>query len=134
MANLKQFWGTYITAEVTIHGSFRINGQLTPDDIRDGNTNVIKSVVRDSAGLFTVTFDDNIQVPEKLVDEGADIQQAAAPTNLARAHIVRDSWSMAGKSFKVAVRKVTDNTASDADDNDRVTFRVTGSFMGIGVD
>jgi hypothetical protein len=143
MANLQKHWGTFIPGEVTLKGSFRTNVTDPPDAIRDGNTNVIESVERDSAGLFTVTLADNIQVPELPITMKAWVNPPDASfTLVCDAVVLEDSWSQADKSFQIQVRMVGDTGASayfdpaaaDPDDLSRVCFEICGSFMGIGTD
>lgn len=130
---LQKYWGTYIPARVAFEGSFRIDGTDDPDDIRDGNTNMIESVEREDVGLFTVTLAEGFPIPEKLVTEDAFLSQTVAPTADAEAVIVLDSYSQSTRSFQVQVRTVA-GVATDADDNDRVGFVLVGSVQGIGTD
>ncbi len=141
---LQRDWGTFIPGRVAIEGSFRINGTSDPDDIRDGNTGFIASVVRTSAGLFTVTLDcKSGDIPEKPVTEEAWVNPVDATqvlvTNCA---VVADTWSQATKSFQILCTLIADTGASayfdplpgDPDDNSRVCFRIVGSLLGIGKD
>lgn len=132
--------GGWTRQNVRFTGSFRINGTSTPDDLCDGNSNCIASVARVSAGLFTVTLHEAMsgQVPQKPFIR-AELQQAAAPTVWARAHVVVDSWSQSARTFQVQVLTATaaDDTApaaSDADDNDVVQFEMSGSISSAGTD
>lgn len=121
-------------------GSFRINGTSDPDNKRDGRSNTMLSVVRASAGKFTVTFDTGFTMPEKLIqDPIVHLAQAANPTVWSRAHYVKDTYSYVTRSFQVQVLKATAtadtaDTASDADDNDVVTFNMIGSINSAGTD
>lgn len=125
--------------QLDIHGTFRINAETTPDNIRDGASNIIASVARTSAGLFTVTLDDGFTIPEKLTFETASISQVANPTVWSKAHIVKDSYSKVARTFQIQVLKATAagdtaDAASDADDNDTVSFWLRGAIDSIGTD
>lgn len=125
--------------QLDMYGKFRINGISNPDNVRDGSSDYISTVVRTSAGLFTVTIATGFTIPDKLVYSCAHLQQAANPTVWSRAHIVRDSYSKVTRTFQVQVLKATAtadtaDAASDADDNDLVSFWLTGSIDSIGTD
>ena len=132
--------GGYVRGIPTrLSGSFRINGTSTPDTIRDGNSKSVASVTRVSAGLFTVKFDAGFPVPERLVNWHVELSQAANPTVWSRAHMVIDSWSQSTRSFQVQVLKSTAagdtaDAASDADDNDQVSWEIFGSISSVGTD
>jgi len=108
--------------------------------IVDSNSGMIESVTRDSAGLFTVLIAEGIQtLPDKMNYENAEIQQAANPTVWSKAHVVRDSYDATARTFQIKVLKATaagDTTdaASDADDNDTISFWLRGAIDPIGVD
>lgn len=132
--------GGWTRSNVRYTGSFRINGTSDPDDHRDGNSNCISAVDRESAGLFTVTLHEALsgQLPEKPFIK-CDLHQAAAPTVWATAHVVVDSWDFAARTFQVQVLTATaaDDTApaaSDADDNDVIVFEISGSITSAGTD
>lgn len=136
---LEKSLGGYVRQKVELEGSFRINGTSTPDDIRDGNSNVIGSVARSDTGLFTVTFAtvDNggpSDLPEKLVSSRAELQSAAAFTVAAMARIVKDSYSQVTRSFQIQTIDLDTPAAADPDDNDVVTFYLAGSISGQGTD
>lgn len=132
---LQPDWGTYIPGLVTLEGSFRINAATTPDEIRDGNTNIITSVARVSAGLFTVTFDSGFPIPEKLVSWHVDLAQGVAPgAEYSDAKMVVDSYSQASRSFQIQVLDYDTHTANDPVDNDTVSFMLRGSVTSAGTD
>ncbi len=136
---LRPDYGTYIPGLVTLEGSFRADSTNDPDDVRDGNTNIIDSVVRESTGLFTVTFDVGFPLPEKLVFETASHQPAIAATVPLEVKIVADSYSQADRSFQIQVKKATNAdtttlTVADPADDDRIGFYLRGSIVGIGTD
>jgi len=125
--------------QLDIHGMFRINSTSDPDNIRDGNSDMVASVGRGSAGLFTVTLASGFTLPEKLNYQSAEIAQAANPTVWSKAHIVKDSYSQVNRTFQIQVLKATASgdtadAASDADDNDQVSFWLRGSIDSIGTD
>lgn len=133
-------WGRSV---IRLKGGFRINGTSDPDDIRDFNSNMIATVVRTSAGLFTVTLASPANggftaLPEKVFIT-ADLAQVAGPAVWSRAHYVVDSYVQATGVFQIQVLKATASgdtadAASDADDNDYVTFELVGSISSVGTD
>lgn len=127
--------GGWTRSNVRFTGSFRINGTSNPDDYRDGNSNAISSVVRNSAGLFTVTLHEALsgQVPQKPFIT-AELAQVAAPTQAARAAYVVDSWSQSARTFQVKCLDYDTPSAVDPDDNDVITFEISGSITSAGTD
>lgn len=130
--------GGYARGQVVrLHGSFRINGTSNPDAVRDGNSDCIASVVRNSAGLFTVTFDAGFPLPERLVSGRVSIFRAAVPTQIVtECHLVVDSYSMVTRAFQIACVDGADgtNAAVDPDDNDMISFELVGSISSVGTD
>jgi hypothetical protein len=131
--------GGYLRDAVEIEGSFRINGTSDPDDIRDGNSNLIASVTRGSAGLFTVTFADPedggpTDLPYELITAQCDIMQAAAPSSFVKPHIVVDSYSSVTRDFDIQCIDFSTPSATDPDDDDVITFRLVGSISTQGTD
>lgn len=135
---LTQEKGGYARGQVVrLHGSFRIDGTNDPDEIRDGNSSCVASVVRESAGLFTVTFDAGFPLPEKLVSGGCKLWRAAVPTQeISECNLVVDSYSQSTRSFQVACVDGADgsNGAVDPDDNDMISFELVGSISSVGTD
>lgn len=122
---------------VRLCGSFRIDGTDDPDVIRDGRSHSVASVVRESAGLFTVTFDAGFPIPERLVSWKVDMARAAVPTQeISECHLVVDSYDPATRSFQVATVDGVDgsNAAVDPDDNDMIAFELFGSINSAGTD
>lgn len=130
--------------ELTITGGFRINGTSDPDNKRSGNSGFF-TVVRTSAGLFTVTIDSAAgTIPEKTTKEWAGLSQTVTPTALLQAYIVKDSYSKVTRTFQVQVVKVAadggdggtdpDVAAADPADNDVVFFELKGQIDSIGTD
>ncbi len=132
---LQPDWGTYIPGLMTLEGSFRINGTSDPDDIRDGRTNLILSVVRVSAGLFTVTYDTGFPIPEKLVSWHVNISQGVGPgVETSFAQLVVDSYSQVTRSFQIQITDGDTPAANDPVDNDMVSFMLRGSVTSAGTD
>lgn len=140
-------WGGYIVGLMNIKGAFRINGSSNPDAIHDGNTNVIKSVTRDSAGLFTVTIDSAKNgvpyVPAQVL--GMPCWASASdstPVKTVVPQYVTDSWDPATRTFKIVTVMVGDTGASayfdavpaDPDDNTWVGFTFEGPVPPPSVD
>ncbi len=138
--------GSYVKGGIIhLFGSFEVAaGAVTLK--RDGGTNLF-SVVRTSAGLFTVTFTPantgGPVVPSRLIMEGAYVSAAATLTGKAvTAHIVKDSYSQATRSFQIVTRIVgnvadaayTDPTVGDPNDNERINFHLLGSLTSVGTD
>lgn len=136
---LEKSLGGYIRQKVYLEGSFRIDSTNDPDIIYDGNSNIIASVVRESAGLFTVTFaapEDGgpSDLPEKLVRKHVDIEQTVTPSAFVKPHIVLDSYSQATRSFQIQCFDFSTPSATDPDDNDVISFCLVGSISSQGTD
>lgn len=127
--------GGYSRSVIRLCGSFQINGTSAPDVIRDGKSALIKSVARDSAGVFTVTFNDYGTLPKRLISELATLSTKAAPTKMCVASVVVDSYSQSTRSFKIVTIQMSGTEAvTDPDDNDRVNFELVGSLSSAGTD
>lgn len=131
--------GGFVRDKVYLEGSFRIDGTNNPDEIRDGNSNLIASVVRNSAGNFTVTFatPENggpTALPYELIDWRIDIAQAAAPTAFVKPHLVVDSYSSVTRDFDIQCIDFATPSATDPDDNDMISFVLVGSLSTSGTD
>lgn len=139
-------WGCFAPGMVSIHGAFRINGTSDPDGINDGNTNVISTVARNSAGVFTVTLQSWIppgQLPIQILFPHVKATASdTTPVRTVDAQYVTNSWNPATRSFQV-VTMVTGNVAAsayfdvvpeDPDDNTWVCFKLEGSGLQIGQD
>lgn len=132
-------YGRYILHERL---SFRFATGPTLDRIRDGKTGLVKSVTRDSAGLYTVKLrkDRPYVTGGKYIAVHASLSQAAAPTNYCDVHYVEGSWTVAadGITFQVKVfKRATDlaaAVASDPDNGDRISVTLTGSYVTVGQD
>lgn len=105
---------------------FRINGVTTPDGFRDGKANLIQSVVRNSAGLFTVTFKTGFRIPFQITHADVGVQQAAAPTADVQGYVVRDTYNPTARTVQVATRVTNTGVVGDPDDNDIVTVYIRG--------
>jgi hypothetical protein len=131
---LNQELGGYHKGVIRLLGSFRIDGTSDPDVIRDGNTNMITSVVRTSEGLFTVTFRSGFPLPAKLISWNVHVAQAANPTASVRAYYVRDSFSQTARTFQIQVGDFAGDEVIDPDDNDMIAFELVGSILSVGQD
>jgi hypothetical protein len=107
-----------------IAGGFRIDGTSNPNAKWDAGSNALYSVVRTSAGLFTVTL--NKTYPREMVHGGAAIHLASNATAMFSAHIVKDSYSSSAGTFQIVtlVDSNGDGTyaADDPTDNSVITF------------
>ncbi len=130
--------GVYSTGQVMLLGAFKTVTSGNPTVLRDGSKVSASqkkfSVTRESAGLYTVKFTSNWQLPV-LPFIYATLHQAAAPTADAVLHVVRDSWSTATRSFQVQIQtNGTTPAASDGDVGDLVSFLIVGSRNSAGTD
>ena len=117
-------------------GGFQLNGASAPTVLRDGSKVASASkkftVVRNSAGNFTVTFTSGYPLPA-LPFIHVMLEQAAAPTADAYAFVVKSTWSQSTRSFQIQVQTLA-GAASDGDAGDRLTFLIVGSLISAGVD
>lgn len=140
-------WGGYIVGIMQIEGAFRIDGTNNPDAVHDGGTNVIESVERESAGLFTVTFaskkDGVPYVPAQVLRCPCEVTASdATPVKTVVAQYVTGSWDPATRSFQIVTIKVGDTGESgyfdaapdDPDDNTWVSFCLRGPASPAGND
>lgn len=137
----KEKGGYYNGQVVRLGGSFRVNGTSDPDAVRDGNSNCIESVVLTSTGLFTVTFEGDWPLPEKLITWSVDMQRVAEPTQAGSAYLLIDSYSQATRSFQIAFSGPeaadpddTHLVTADPDDNDWICFELVGCIDSSGTD
>lgn len=129
--------GYYLGAVMRFGGSFRIDSTNNPDVVRDGNSNCIESVVRESAGLFTVTFLGGQQafpLPSKLTSWKVDLAQGVAPSQACKAHYVVDSYSAVTRTFQIQCWDFETPSAVDPDDNDMIAFELVGCLDTAGTD
>ncbi len=135
---LTQEKGGYARGQVVrLHGSFRIDGTSDPDVIRDGNSACVSAVDRESAGLFTVTFDDDFPIPETLASWKVSMARGAVPTQeITECFLVVDTYSQSTRTFQIACVDGADgsNAAVDPDDNDMISFELVGSISSVGTD
>lgn len=118
--------GQHAKYVVELAFAFRINGVTTPDGFRDGKANLLLTVVRNSAGLFTVTFKPGFRIPKQLTFGVANVSQAGAPTADVDAYVVRDTYNPATRVVQVATRIVNTGVVGDPDDNDIVNVYLRG--------
>lgn len=133
-----------VPQRVCLEGSFLINGTSDPDGIRDFNTNLIDTVVRTSAGLYTVTLADYARpwIPAQINGNAYIMPVDATPVLVCSCQVVEGSWSPVTRSFQILTTKVADVGASayfdpapaDPDDNSRVCFQIIGSMSPAGQD
>lgn len=123
MASIKQLNAGLLTAarglEVISFG-FRCIAPAggNPDALWQCASNAISSVVRTSAGLFTVQF--NKSYPREIVAASVDIQVAAGVATGLIPFMTRDSHVVDSGTFTIGV-KVAAGTATDPADNDIIT-------------
>lgn len=116
----------YARRVLILRGRFRINGTTTPDEYRDGKAGIISTVTRVSQGLFEITFKPGFPIPQQVTFSVAHLGQAAAPTNHARAHMVRDTYDPVARTVRVATTRLGTPAVNDPDDNDVVDFTIVG--------
>ena len=133
--------GSYMRGvPITLKGSFVVPAVVTnsPTVLRDGGSKCITSVVRVSAGLYTVTFDAGFPIPERLVASRIDHAPATAvPALDVTAKMLATSYSMTTRSFQIQLTVPTGATtqaASDGITGDVVSFSLHGSISSIGTD
>lgn len=135
----------YGTNVVTHRLSFRFVNTTTFDRVRDGKSGVFAnpggSIVRNSAGLFTITL--SSKCPAPLLELAGHVQVEhgnTLPTNFLRGWIVKDSWSTSTRSFQIALLKLPIGAAyaqpafADPDANDRVCIEFTAPISSAGKD
>ncbi len=127
---------------IEIMGSFLVNGTSTPDGLRDGKTAAF-TVAYTSAGLFTVTLTGTHALPLRNVIEMASVSPVDATAVLAvTCGIVEGSYSSVTRTFQIICTLVADTgasayfdpTASNPDDNSRISFLLKGSLSSAGTD
>ena len=124
-------------SEVVLSGSFRIDGTDDPDVIRDGNTNMVESVVRDDVGYFIVTLASGFPIPETLRSWKISLSRTAVPTQeISECFLIVDTYSQISRSFEIACVDGVDgsNAAVDPDDNDMISWELVGSTNSAGTD
>lgn len=129
--------GGYGIEMVRYYGSFTTNGTGAPNDIRCARSAAILSVIRVSAGLFTVTFQpytaSGMVLPSKevYIDVGVS-GKSSGVTNAVSAKYVTGSYSQTNRSFQIITMVGT--AATDPDSGDRVMFEMLGSQSSAGTD
>jgi hypothetical protein len=125
--------GYFLGAVVRLGGSFRIDGTDDPDVLRTGNSGCFE-VVRADTGLFTVTFTGDEPIPELLTNWKIDIAQTVTPSAFVKPHMVLDSYSQVTRSFQIQCFDFSTPSATDPDDNDMISFEITGAIDSSGTD
>lgn len=136
---LEKELGSYSRWIVKEYISFRTNTTSAPDQIRDGKTGLVKSVVRTSAGLYTVTLRTDRPSIKTHITVHASIGQPAntAPTQpVGAVAFVDGSWNQAAGTFQVLVTDCNNTTpaAVDPDAHTRIYLTLTGSISSVGTD
>jgi hypothetical protein len=140
--------GSYSRYVIHERLSFRYNSTgPVLDRIRDGKTGLVKTVTRDSAGLYTIKIraDRPYVAGGKYITVHASLSQVAAPTVYADVHYVEGTWATGNDAdgskyitFKVKVfKRATDvaaAVASDPDNGDRISVTLSGSYSTVGQD
>ncbi len=126
--------GTYGKGVIVIEGAFRINGVLTPDDIRDYNSNEIESVTRVSAGLFEVKLAKFLPyLPAKIVVPMVILSGDTTPTGAGmKGELVDGTWNTSTRTFRIVTS--VGGAATDPEDNTSVAFYFRGSILRVGTD
>jgi hypothetical protein len=137
----KQYGDNVITHRV----SFRFVNTTTFDRVRDGKSGVFAnpggSIVRNSAGLFTITLSAKCPAPLIEITGRVDVEHAAGiPTIFNQGWIVKDSWNQAARSFQIQLIALpvgaayVQPTVSDPNVNDRVCIEFTAPIGTAGKD
>ena len=127
-------YGKYVVHEYI---SFRTNTTSAPDQIRDGNSGLVLSVTRVSAGLFTIAMRTDRPSPKRHMVEHVNLAFPAntAPTQTAIAGYVDGSWNQVAGTFQVLVTSaVASSAAVDPDAHARISITLVGSINGVGTD
>lgn len=131
---------------VTHRLSFRFVNTTTIDRIRDGKSGVFTnpggSVVRNSAGLFTITLSSKCPAPYSLELSGnVQIEHAAGvPGTFVQGWIVKDSYNRATRSFQIQLLQLpvgasyVQPAVADPGANDRVCVEFTATLSSAGAD
>lgn len=136
----------YGTNVVTHRVSFRFVNTTTFDRIRDGRSGVFTnpggSIVRNSAGLFTITLSSKCPAPiaRELTGFVAIEHAAGVPGTFLQGWIVKDSYSQATRSFQIQLLQLPVGAAyvqpavADPGANDRVVIEFTAPISAAGSD
>jgi len=130
---------------ITHRVSFRFVNTTTFDRIRDGRSGVFAnpggSIVRNSAGLFTITLSSKCPAPQIELSGWVQVEHAAGvPTVFLQGWIVKDSWNASTRSFQIQLLQLPVGAAyvqpavADPAANDRVVIEFTGTISDAGQD
>jgi hypothetical protein len=131
---------------VTHRLSFRFVNTTTFDRVRDGKSGVFTnpggSIVRNSAGLFTITLSSKCPAPQARELTGwVQVEHAAGlPTVFLQGWIVKDSYVQATRSFQIQLLQLPVGAAyvqpavADPAANDRVVIEYTSTISASGLD
>lgn len=135
----------YGAGVITHRVSFRFVNTTTFDRIRDGRSGIFTnpggSIVRNSAGLFTITLSSKCPAPQIELTGFVSIEHAAGvPATFLQGWIVKDSWNASTRSFQIQLLQLPVGAAyvqpavADPAANDRVVIEFTGTITDAGQD
>lgn len=119
--------------------AFRSNASSNPDAVLDCGSNAVASVVRTSAGLYTVTLAAGCRLKE-ITCAQVTVAPTAATGDLRVGYVVPGSLSVSARTFTVQVVRLADTTADDAleaqdpEDNSIVNVTVVGPMSATFAD
>jgi hypothetical protein len=130
---------------ITHRLSFRYVNTTTFDRIRDGRSGIFTtggaSIVRNSAGLFTITLSNKCPAPKIEMTGWVTVEHAAGvPPIFLQGWIVKDSWNASTRSFQIQLLQLPVGAAyvqpavADPTANDRVVIEFTGTISDAGKD
>lgn len=130
---------------ITHRVSFRFVNTTTFDRIRDGRSGVFTnpggSIVRNSAGLFTITMSSKCPAVQLEMTGWVQVEHAAGvPSVFLQGWIVKDSYNAATRSFQIQLLQLPIGAAyvqpavADPSANDRVVIEFTGTLSDAGQD
>lgn len=145
MPKLEPTTRQYGVQVVTHRMSFRFVNTTTFDRVRDGKSGVFSnpggSIVRNSAGLFTITLSTKCMTPLLEMTGNVQIEHAAGvPGTFLQGWIVKDSYNKATRSFQIQLLQLPVGAAyvqpavADPAANDRVIIEFTGTLSNAGLD
>jgi hypothetical protein len=116
--------------------SFQCNTTNPPTIIRDGNSRLVLSVTRVSAGLFTVAMrTDRPSVKLYVVTDPALSQINTPPTQNCSVAFVEGSWNKSAGTFQLQVFSSAASAAAvDPDAGCRISVEMIGSINTVGTD
>lgn len=140
--NTRQYGNNVVTHRL----SFRFVNTATFDQRRDGRSGVFTnpggSIVRNSAGLFTITLSSSCpRIYARELTGNVQIEHpAGVPATFLQGWIVKDSYNPTTRSFQIQLLQLPVGAAyvqpavADPAANDRVVIEFTGSLSSAGTD